>query len=832
MDIDRRPSELAARAGLAMAVSVISGLLVAGLALPVVGGGGLLARKTVEAYYTLPSELPDFPLAQTSKILRADGKLLAEVKSGQDRLLTTIDKIPPVMIHALLAIEDARFYEHRGLDLKGVVRAAWKNRQSGQVEQGASTLTQQYVKNALLYSAQTEDQQRAAIEQTPRRKLHEARIAMEIERTLTKDQILERYLNIAYFGNGVYGVRTAAQFYFYNSVDRLTLSQSAILAGLVQSPSRYDPINRKEAALARRNLVLSKMAQVFPCRAGVQPSIEPCYSESAPAAAQLPLGLRIRPKPENKKSIAPYFLDYVQEYLLSDGSPLGKTKEEREHAFFRGGLTIRTTLDPAVQDAATKALESTDIKDKEPHAAIVVIEPGTGNIRAMAVNVTPKSDRSLNLATGGQSGMQGGSTFKVFVLAAALEMDMPLGTTFHSPATYVSPVFDKLPGVPYDVHNAGDSQSGLFNMLSGTWHSVNTYFIQLEEATGIQKPVQLARAMMGKNPAVPLGKARETQPSFVLGSAATSVIDVANAYATVAARGIACDETSVLEILDATGKPLKLPGSQCTRVLKEKTADTLAYILKGVIDGRKGTGFRASIGRPAAGKTGSATNYTSAFFAGFTPDYAAAVWMGDSLAPNKKPLLNVEGVEQDFSRVFGGTFPAIIWKKTMLAIHEGKPERDFVAPPAEVLKTIRVPVPAVGGMTPDEARSILRDAGLNSVVSASGRINSIYPINTVAATSPAAGARVQVGTVVTIFVSNGLQPVGCGTAPGQLPCPPPCVAVAGQPPCPPPAAGTPPAVTPTATATATATAPATAPAQAPATAAAGDQQGDKKPRKK
>ena len=791
MVIVKKSSALLARLTLALVVCLVAGLLVAGMALPVVGGSGMVARRGIDAFNdsrdldVVLERLVNLRLGERSRIQASDGSLLAEVQTAEDRTSTTINRVPDVMVHALLAIEDARFYQHQGVDLKGVVRAAIKNQQSGSVRQGASTLTQQYVKNALLAIATTPEEQQAATAQTPGRKLREARLALEMERRYSKNDILERYLNIAYFGNGSYGVRTAAQYYFKTAVDRLTLPQAALLAGLVQSPTRWDPVKHRDAAQRRRNVVLAKMAEVFPCDpteaspAAPLPTDDPlaeveCYTKKAPAAAQVPIVLNVRKPPGLFSSVAPFFLDYLQTYLLEDSTILGKTKDEREAAYYRGGLTIKTTLDRKVQEAAQAALESTDVKDKEPHAAIVVIEPGTGFIRAMAVNVTPKGDRSLNLATGGAQGMQAGSTFKTFVLAAALNQGMPLGTSFDSPAEYTSPIFEKSKGVPYTVRNALDSESGVFNMLTATALSVNTYYLQLEEKTGIKPAVEIARKMMGPKPERPIGKAVENEASFVLGTTATSVLDVANAYATIAARGKACQATAVAEVRTSVRQKLKLPPPNCSQAIPERVADTLAFVLKGVIDGElPRTGKRASIGRQAAGKTGTAQDYTSSFFAGFTPDYAAAVWMGNSLAPFSNPLENVEGVEEDVEKVFGGTFPAIVWQKTMKAIHEGKPARSFVEPTTEVFAGTEVEVPSLSGKTVLEAQSLLEGVGLTGI-EAPRRVNSIQSEGVVAYTDPRRGETLELGATVTLFVSNGKEPY---KAPAPAPTgPAPCVA--------------------------------------------------------
>ena len=784
-----RPLAVLHRGVLALLVSVIAGLLIAGMLLPLFGATGLVARAGVDMLGDVPTEVNrilKFELAQRSRVLAADGSVLAEVVSGEDRILAKINEIPPVMKHAMLAIEDDRFYQHQGLDLKGIARALWKNQQAGSVQQGASTLTQQYVKNALLSTAKTDEEREAAIEQTPRRKLREAQIAMEMERRFTKEQILENYFNIAYYGNGAYGVATAAQLYFSKPLAKLTLPEAAMLAGIVQNPTAWNPLAKGNTADAtqRRNVVLQRMAEVFAC--APDPSVQTpdaspestpsesaagggavlygtasrsipgesvCYSETAPAAAREKLVLNKREPKRSITSAAPYFLDYVQKHLIDESTILGKTKEQRRDNFFRGGLTIRTTPDPKMQKAAQDALQAIDVRDKDPATAIVIIEPGTGAIKAMAVNETPKGDLSLNLATGGQVGMHGGSTFKVFTLAAAIEMGMPLGTTINSPNPLLSE-FYKDNGKIKPVFNADEAEVGDYNLLTGTWKSVNTFYIQLLERVGLERPVELAHAMVGRKPARPLDlKQWSANASFTLGTFGTSVLDVANAYATIAARGIACTTTPLLEIRNATNKPVRLPKKDCYRAIAEKTADTLTYILQGVLhpDGR-GTGEKAHIGRPAAGKTGTANDSKSAMFAGYTPHYAAAVWMGFKTPKELEKIGNA--YNSDKITVYGGTYPAMIWARAMKAIHAGVPVKDFVKPPGDIFKGETVELPFLGGLTEEEAKFKLEDLGLSGSV-APFRVNSTWAEDTVVYAVPASGSKVPIGSTVTLYLSNG-----------------------------------------------------------------------------
>ncbi|MEA2144547.1 MAG: hypothetical protein QOG59_134, partial [Solirubrobacteraceae bacterium] len=410
----RGSDPIATRLGLALVVSCVMGLLLAGLAFPVVGALGLTAKSGADDFLALPDDLEAGPPAQRSKILASDGTLLATMYV-QNRVNVALSSVPLVTRQAIIAIEDSRFYAHHGVDFKGIVRAAITNAGAGGVKQGASTLTQQYVKNALIDAAPDKAGQQAAKADSIDRKLREARYAIALERKLSKDQILERYLNIAYFGHGVYGIGTAANYYFAKGVNRLNLAQSALLAGMVQNPNTYDPSSKepsiRAATKARRNVVLRRMEDLG------------FISDPLRIAAEgLGIFTAIRPVGSGCESPAvqsPYFCDYVR-HILEDtpaGAALGLTRNARQRALFGGGLTIRTTLDPKVQLAAQTTVDE-QVPRNDPSraaAAINIVEPGTGNVRAMALDRT-YSDKvgagntKVNLATGGKFGFQAGST--------------------------------------------------------------------------------------------------------------------------------------------------------------------------------------------------------------------------------------------------------------------------------------------------------------------------------------------------------------------------------------------------------------------------------------
>jgi len=589
----RGVGDAVSRLGLAFVVAGVMGLLMAALAFPLVGGLGLTAKAGADDFLALPADLEAGPPAQRSKILASDGSLLATMYL-QNRVNVSLSIVPLVTRQAIIAIEDSRFYAHHGVDFKGIVRAAVTNAGAGGVKQGASTLTQQYVKNALIESATDKAGQQAAKADSIERKLREARYAMALERKLTKDQILERYLNIAYFGHGVYGIGTASNYYFAKPVNKLNLAQSALLAGMVQNPNTFDPSSKEPSVRSvtknRRNVVLRRMEDLG------------FISDTLRAQAEsLGIFTKLRPVDSGCESAAvnaPYFCDYIR-HVLEDtpaGAALGATKSERQRSILGGGLTIKTTLDPKVQLAAQSAVDN-QVPRNDPSrvaAAVDVVEPGTGNLRAMAVDRTfseakGAANTKVNLATGGKFGFQAGSTFKTFVLAEALRQGIPLSLTLYAPQTYTSKEYkDYKDGRidPYTISNAGDSEAGTFDVTQATALSVNTYYLQLEERTGIEKPAALAEALgVHRVRDFVADQSLERVPSFVLGTNGVSPLDMAQAYATFAAHGLFCPTRAVTEIMKPDRTPIAVPNPSCEQVLEPGIADTVASVLRTVVDG-------------------------------------------------------------------------------------------------------------------------------------------------------------------------------------------------------------------------------------------------------
>jgi membrane peptidoglycan carboxypeptidase len=740
------------RLGSFLAVSVAAGAVTAGLLTPVVGGLGLLANRGISSWDRLPSALDVAPLPTASKIYTADGHLLATFYS-QDRIPVTLGEIPEVMQKAIISIEDDRFYAEQGLDIRGLIRAAVNDARGG-ARQGGSTLTQQYVKNILLNEAHTPAQQAAATADTLQRKIQEARYALALSRRMSKAQILEGYLNIAYFGDGAYGVGAAAEHYFDEPVQRLDLAQAALLAGIVENPSLYDPALHPQYAEARRNVVLARMAQLG--------AISQAQAGAA-EASRIQLHLTLA-RNGCVGTPAPYFCDYVVDEVLANPA-FGANSTQRAQLLQSGGLIIHTTLASADQAAAQHALETLAPWDGHVGAAEVMVQPNTGAIRAMALNApygSAPGENSVNWAAnasdGDSLGFPAGSSFKLFVLAAALQQGIPLDTTIYSPPSmgplsgYTNCAGDQL--IYPSVHNAEAAEGGLFNIITATWASVNTFYAQLEQRTGLCLPATFA-GELGVTQAS--GAPLQQVPSMVLGSNDVSPVDMAGAYAAIADSGRFCPPVAITEVTDANGRPLPFARASCRQVLPPGLANTITSVLTGVLDQPTGTAYGSALpGRPAAGKTGTVDSFHDAWFDGYTPQLAAAVWVGYPHNQNDD-MVNVTIGGRFYSAVYGASLPAPIWQMSMEGALAGAPVRTFPPPDPRYERGNTVKVPNLGRESSQAAITSLSALGLGATVAA-GSVPSVYPAGTVAFTSPPAGASDTVGSTVTLFLSSGQPP--------------------------------------------------------------------------
>ncbi|WP_406414831.1 transglycosylase domain-containing protein [Streptomyces sp. NBC_01614] len=663
-----------------LGVSVLAGAVLAGIALPAVGALGLAAKGSVESFDELPVSLKTPPLSQRTTILDAKGDQIASVYS-RDRTVVDLKDISPYMQKAIVAIEDARFYQHGAVDLKGVLRALNRNAQSGGVTEGASTLTQQYVKNVFVEEAGDDATKVAqATQQTLGRKIKELKYAIQVEEELGKKKILENYLNITFFGQQAYGVEAASQRYFSKSAKDLELQDAALLAGIVQSPSRYDPVNDEAEATKRRNIVLQRMADVGDVS-----------QADADKAKEAPLGLKVR-KPNNgcitAVKGAGFFCQYVERVFLSD-PVFGKNREARAKIWNRGGLTITTTLDPQAQESVQASLKDHVNQDDKVAAATTLVEPGTGKVLGMGQSKPygygkneTEYNYSVDAAYGGSNfGFPTGSTFKPFVAAAALEEGRPPTQEYPSPyeMEYPSPVqtCDSKPWTNLNgekLENEAESERGPYRLRKAMELSVNTYFVQMVADIGLCPVVNITdklQVRQGNGDKLP-----ET-PSVTLGSIGLSPLTMASAYAAFASRGMYCTPIAIESISQKVGgeqKSLEVPKSTCSRAMSEQTADTINTLLQGVVD--SGTGKEAGLtNRQSAGKTGTTDERRNAWFVGYTPNLSGAVWVGSATQKVKMRNIYIGGQYHDL--VYGGRVPGPIWRDAMNGALDGKPDENF-----------------------------------------------------------------------------------------------------------------------------------------------------------
>ena len=736
------------RIGGLLLAAALAGVLVAGLVLPMAGLTGFTARQVSDGIQNLPSAIEKGTIPHTTKVYAANGKLLARFYD-ENREEVAISDVAPIMRKSIVAIEDSRFYEHGAIDVEGTTRALVNNIIGNDI-QGGSTITQQLIKLILIEQADTKRAIAAATEQSYGRKLRELQYAMAYEEQHSKNEILEDYLNIAFFGDGAYGIHSAARHYFKVSPAKLNLAQASMLAGLVQNPSRFNPTENPDLALERRNVVLQRMADL-----GI------ITERAAKQTTKQPLGLRVKDFDNGCVSTAaPFFCDFVRRYLLKDPA-LGANREEREHRLETGGLTIRTTIDLRFQRAADRAVGD-NVYPKDPAiGGMAMVEPGTGEVKALAQsrpmgNNADKGQTYLNYVVpkeyGDSNGFQGGSTFKIFTLASALAQGLPLSTGFISPPSYYVPAGTTTdcagnPTGSWQVSNSTDS--GYMNMYTGTQNSVNTFFAQLETKTGVCPPVTLARKQ-----GVKVYKRQEV-PSFTLGVTDINPVTMASVYATAAARGMYCQPHPVTEVIDRDGNELDLSTPDCTRVYSEAVADAVNDILRGVIEGGFASAY--ALDQPAAGKTGTTQDTKAVWFAGYTPNLATAAMIAganDFGQPQQVYDRVIGGQYIDFSTASGTGFAAPMWSEAMEVVQRWLPDVDFSPVNPEALGSAGVTIPGdLGGLSVDEASARLSDLGLVPVVGAT--VDSSYPEGTVAGTSPPAGATTFEGEQVILSISDG-----------------------------------------------------------------------------
>jgi membrane peptidoglycan carboxypeptidase len=577
------------------------------------------------------------PLEEPSRVYDDHGDLLAVLQDADYRVPVPITQVSPWLRKAVVDVEDNTFYYHGAIDVRSIIRALGTDISAGQASQGGSTITQQLVKNSLLTP-----------QKTFTRKLHEAILAYRLEQQMTKTQILERYMNTIYLGNGAYGVEAGAEIYFGLHASQLGPTQAALLAGLIRNPVGYDPTQHPVAARNRRNEALQLMA-----------ANHTITEDQANQLEATPLPTALNPLPIPPESA---FVQEVKQTLLHDTldfPSLGKTYQQRFNALFQGGLTITTTLDPVMQyDAGVAVNNGLPDTGGKFTAALVAEDPTNGYVRALVPGNSAANGYDVVTGRGG-TGRQPGSSFKAFVLMAALDNG-------YSPADLVdgtSPCqFDLPHSAPYTGHNA-EPGGGVMSVDQATYDSVNCAYMRIGLSVGLNKVVDMAHRLgirSNINPVV----------TTSIGTADLTPLEMASAYATIADDGVYHHPTTVSKIVDRQGNVLYRDTDKGTRVVPAFETEVTTSVLQHVI--AYGTGSGLGIGRPAAGKTGTATNFTNAWFIGYTPQLVAAVWMGSP--QGNIPMYTNRGA------VFGATYSGPIWQAFMQSALSGQPVLDFPAP--------------------------------------------------------------------------------------------------------------------------------------------------------
>jgi penicillin-binding protein 1A len=602
----------------------------------------LIAAAMVAAAWAAPRllattcstrSLRPIALGENSFVTAGDGSLLGVIPSGTNRQRTPLWRMSRWLPAATIAIEDRRFWHHGALDYHAIARSAVADLFAWRAAQGGSTLTQQLARDLYIGDAS----------HSMRRKLEQACLAMKLAQHMSKRQILAANLNRTFYGNHAFGVEAAAETYFSRHARELTLPQAALLAGLPQAPSVYDPFRDADAARGRRNAVLRAMLDT---RAISRAAYD--------WATSTELGLQRSRLYRTVRE--PYFFSFVQRQLVER---FGRS------ALLRGGLHVRTTIDPVLQALAGNTMAGVLHTHSDPAAALVAIDPGNGDIRAMATYVPNGERLQFNLATQGHR--QAGSAFKPFTLAAALEHGLTLDTGYNGPSTLTvdDPRCRGRDGTSWTVHNYADEWAGWMTLRDATAHSVNTIFAQVVSSIGPDAVTRMAHRLGITSPLKPVC-------SITLGTQAVSPLEMTAAYATFAARGVRRMPQSLELVRGPRGALLPVDEAPPQMAISRYLADTVTTALQEVIS--RGTGTAADIGRPAAGKTGTAENYVDAWFCGYVPQLATCVWLG--YPHRERPLHDVEGVPD----VGGGSLPAEIWHGFMAVATAKLPIRDFVPP--------------------------------------------------------------------------------------------------------------------------------------------------------
>ncbi|GAA4706842.1 penicillin-binding protein [Phytohabitans rumicis] len=755
---------------------LLAGLVVAAAAFPAVAVSGLAAKAGAESFEKLPSELTTTRAPQATEVYASDNKTLISRFYDENRQDVKFEAIAEHMREAIIAAEDHNFYKHKGVDAKGIVRAFVAN-SSGETQQGASTLTMQFVRMSITYTATDNEAVVAAGEDTTGRKMREARLALQVEKKFTKDEILVRYLNIAPFGHNTYGVYAASQFYFGKQPKDLTIAQSAMIAGLVKSPSYYDPLTKGGEArtLERRNWVIGQLVEIGAITAA---EAETAKAEKLTVKGQRPPNGCTVVKPNHWG----FFCDFFRRWWLEQEA-FGGNEYDRERRLNGGGYRVVTTLDPKVQKAAKDNVEKRLETGKRDALMVAALEPGTGRVRALATNRTfklddpanPKNKPSSNpkskgkrgsypnttnpLLSGG-GGYQAGSTFKIFTLVAALQKGYPLAYSINAIDPYPSKYHgatgtSACPGTDrWCPGNASKSLVGVHNAWSAFGKSVNTYFVPLEEQAGAANVVAAAQKLgirFLNELDMQMANDQESADawgSFTLGVSSTTPLDLANAYATLAADGKHCEPIPVTEIRDLDGKKLDVANPRCDQAIDREVAraaidaarcpvgDQSAF---GRCAGSTASAAYRDIKHPIAGKTGTTDSKRTASLVVTTRSLSVAGILGDPDWPETTNNMSHDIVN-----------PAVY--ETLADAMAGKQKQDFAKPSDKMAYGSQRSIPDVACQAVEQARSRLEGEGFRVQVDPTP-VPSPCPAGSVARTDP--GDRTIEGGLVMIRVSAG-----------------------------------------------------------------------------
>ncbi|MDO5746265.1 MAG: transglycosylase domain-containing protein [Actinomycetaceae bacterium] len=661
-------------------LTVVAAVLLAGLAIPIVGVAGVATKAGTQAFKDLPDEFEPLSPSEQSVIVASDGSVIAKFYA-ENRIVVDIKDMSEWVQKAAVAIEDRRFYEHKGVDPYGLFRAAINNLASDST-QGASTITQQYVKNTRIeLGLQTGDDEavREASAHTLTRKILEAKYAVSLEHKMPKKKILEGYLNIAPFGPNVYGVEAASRHYFSKSAKDLELSEAVLLAGLSQSPVDFNPLVHPKRAQTRRDQVLFAMLDEKLITKQQYDEVKKTRIEDVLHVSQEEQGCQTA-------GSAAYFCQYVVAEILNSVN-FGKTIAERRRLLTRGGLIIQSTLNPTKQKLAQEAVEAYVPKNdpSDVRGTVTSVEPGTGKIIAMAQNTNfgqpseadptaTQNNLAADKAHGGGAGYQPGSSFKTMTLATWYQSGRSGGEVLGGRTSYAANEFrsscpDKVHVSSYNFKNSEGLSTAASSVIVGTERSLNTTYVAMAsklDLCDIKKMAEKVGAVPGD------GSEPEWYPSSVLGSGSVPPLSMANAFATFANKGVYCSPIAITSVTTRQGKELEAPSADCHRTVDETVANKVMQTLKSTYNSYGG---RVSLGREAGTKTGTTDGASDAWLVGATPNLSTAVWMGHS--DRLAPMVNITIGGQYYRVVYGSTAPSAIWKKYMIEAVADLPKERF-----------------------------------------------------------------------------------------------------------------------------------------------------------